>query len=480
MMKLKPIMVAFSCLFVTGTVSAGEGPALDPNLITQSDIESGALSLREIRIAGGKVYSTPFNLEDGLGDGAFDTNAADKTGVFSGNRPRLQNPFTPFLRVNGLDTQTCLECHSIHSRATVPPTLVIGGHGGFNNSAFPNNKNMDIDDSDQNGFAAIDGRVINPPFNFGDGGIELVGKEMTTDLQAIRQQAINGSAGQVFQVVSKGIDFGTITADGNGGYSTDLNHSIDDDLVVRPFGRKGENFTVRDFDRGAMAFHIGMQAQEVVGFNVDQDNDGVVNEVTPGEMSALSVFINTLPRPIEDDWTSEAEEGAELFNTIGCASCHTPEFVTNSKHLTQSFPDIADDPSANVFMSINLARRPASFEKSGNGIKVRMFADLKRHDMGPDLEESNTNPDGSPNALNRFFTTARLWGVADSAPYMHDGRALTITDAILAHGGEAAVDRQNFINLSDNEKDKLLAFLRSLRVPKLEKLRRIERMIRNN
>ena len=120
------------------------------------------------------------------------------------------------------------------------------------------------------------------------------------------------------------------------------------------------------------------------------------------------------------------------------------------------------------------------FEKSGNGIKVRMYADLKRHDMGSTLEESNTNINGNPNVLNRFYTTARLWGVADSAPYMHDGRALTITDATLAHGGEAVFARQNFIALKSNEKNNLLTFLHSLRVPNLKDLRKIEEEIRNN
>ena len=68
--------------------------------------------------------------------------------------------------------------------------------------------------------------------------------------------------------------------------------------------------------------------------------------------------------------------------------------------------------------------------------------------------------------LDTWFTTARLWGVADTAPYLHDGRALTLTDAILFHGGEAQLARDAFDNLADADKEKMLIFLRTLRTPK--------------
>ncbi len=66
---------------------------------------------------------------------------------------------------------------------------------------------------------------------------------------------------------------------------------------------------------------------------------------------------------------------------------------------------------------------------------------------------------------NKRFTTARLWGVRDSAPYLHDGRALTIIDAILALGGEAQYARDNFENLDETKKKAVLSFLYSLKTP---------------
>ena len=97
--------------------------------------------------------------------------------------------------------------------------------------------------------------------------------------------------------------------------------------------------------------------------------------------------------------------------------------------------------------------------RAGHGISVPLYADLKRHDMGPDLAESTGD------VLDAHFETARLWGVADTAPYLHDGRAATLTEAILWHGGEAESHATLFDSLADDQKRQLLNFLRTLRTP---------------
>ena len=68
-------------------------------------------------------------------------------------------------------------------------------------------------------------------------------------------------------------------------------------------------------------------------------------------------------------------------------------------------------------------------------------------------------------ALDPFFITPRLWGISDTAPYLHDGRALTLTEAISMHGGEGAYAAANFNALSDLDRSRLFAYLGSLRVP---------------
>jgi CxxC motif-containing protein (DUF1111 family) len=120
---------------------------------------------------------------------------------------------------------------------------------------------------------------------------------------------------------------------------------------------------------------------------------------------------------------------------------------------------VHEDPSANVYYTIDLAKPPARFVKVGLGVSVPLFADLKRHDMGPGLEEHTGD------TLDPYYQTARLWGVADTAPYLHDGRAATLSEAILWHGGEAQASRDLFAGLPDEERTDLLAFLRTLRTP---------------
>ena len=99
------------------------------------------------------------------------------------------------------------------------------------------------------------------------------------------------------------------------------------------------------------------------------------------------------------------------------------------------------------------------------GVAVNLFSDLKKHDMGESLSETFSL---ATEKQNREYITARLWGVADTAPYLHDGRAFTLGEAIAMHdnpGSEAQQAAQNFAALSDENKNKLLEFLLSLRTP---------------
>ena len=448
-------LTALASLVATEHARAQVGQ--QPNLgrrLSQSQVTSGALNFTELRREGRRIFTTPFNKLDGYGEHYIVSNP-DHTSF--GNRPTLQNNGT-FLRVNGLDGQTCLECHTITSNSTIPATLGVGGVGGISNSPMFMTRNIDPDDSSNNGFASFDGRLINPPFLFGAGGIEATGKEMTTALQALKLQAFTTPNVPV-QLLAKGVDFGWITFNGSS-FDTSGVVGIEPDLVVRPFGRKGEFHTTRAFDRGAMQFHFGIQPVEVVGAGNDGDNDGVVDELTEGEMSVLHIFAQTNPRPRVVP-SSAASNGLVIFDAIGCTDCHFPQLTTNSSTHTISFPDLETNPAANVYLSFNLRQAPTNFPANpGGGVVVPCFADLKRHDMGPGLMESF----GSP--LDAFFTTARLWGVADTAPYLHDGRATNLTEAIMAHGGEATQARMNFTNLTANGKTEVLALLRSLHTPK--------------
>ncbi|MGD8633441.1 MAG: di-heme oxidoredictase family protein [Anaerolineales bacterium] len=452
------LMTIFVIFYATGS-SAQTAPGEQANLqnrVTQDQIINGELSLREIRAAGIRVFTTPFNKIDGYGDGPMDLNDT----VSPGGRPTLQGNGT-LLRVNGLDGQTCLECHSLISAATSPPRLGIGGVGGSVTNAMIMPTAIDpadLEDLDSN--AGFNGRFVNPPFVFGSGGVELLGLEMTEDLQQLRAEAL-AHPGMDIPLLTHGVDFGTIVADTGGVIDYDNVTGVDADLVIKPFGRKGEFATVRDFDREAMQFHFGMQPSEVVGTGNDADADGVFDEILPGDLSALHTFEVTLERPEAEKGVAGAASGLQRFKQIGCASCHVPVMQTRGHLLPLRFPSDPIDHTTGVYLTVDLTQPPVSFEPNDTGgISVPLFADLKRHQMGPDLAESFALGDRNPE-----FTTARLWGVADTAPYLHDGRATTLTEAILLHGGEALSAREAFAALSDQQRAKVIDFLRSLRTP---------------
>jgi Di-haem oxidoreductase, putative peroxidase len=494
MRRCVPVVgILLATLLVAGAAWAQAGVPSRPGLaVAHADNHGGTLDpatgkLFDVRRMGMLVFTTPFTKADGYGDGPFDPSETNP--VMLGHRPTLQGNGT-LLRVNGLDAQSCNECHSIVKHSTQPPTLGIAGVGGMVQDAIIMPSVIDVADSFDDrinyvpshdpdlplvadGVADFNGRLANPPFLFGGGGVELLGKEMTEDLQALLAQARAASSGTVTSLDTHGVNFGYLVSLGGG--NVDVSHvqgigpeninsvSPEEALVVRPFGRKGENFSMRDFDRGAMQFHFGIQPVEVVGAGVDADGDGVSDEVTVDNMSFLHVFDVTNPVPHIDHLDYLASAGFQTFQSIGCANCHQPVLQTRGHQLPLASPEVATDPTANVYRYIDLVR--VGFDKvpHQDGVYVPFFADLKRHDMGPRLAESF---DASRRGVgNTMFTTARLWGIADTAPYLHDGRATTLFEAIEFHGGEAQSARDAFMALSPAQQNNLLRFLGKLRTP---------------
>ena len=486
----RAVLSVIQCFLVAVWVPAGlaqDGPALPESSLTMDrlvdGLADGSVTLDSLRRKGLQVFTTPFNTFDGYGDGPY---AGETPTTSFGHRPTLQGNGTT-LRVNGLDAQSCNECHSFVKRSTRPPALGIGGVGGIVQNAIIMPSLIDVADSadtrvnytsgyepdlpvSPDGTADFDGRYANPPFLFGGGGVELLAKEMTVDLQRALAAARAAEAGAITRLITHGVDFGHIeTVAGGGvalhvegiGFEDNAGRRPEDVLVVRPFGRKGENFSMRDFDRGAMQFHFGMQPVEVVGPDEDADGDGVVNEVTEVEMSALHVFDVTNPAPIVERLGLEDYAGFLHFVGSGCAECHVPVLQTRSRHLPLSFPEVPENPWHNAYMEVDLVEVGFEPVPGEDGVFVPLFADLKRHDMGEGLRESFSRGE----IANEEFTTARLWGVADTAPYLHDGRATTLTEAIDAHGGEAQASRDAFAALSDKQRAQLLAFLGRLRTP---------------
>jgi len=445
-------------------------------------LQTGKISCTEARQLGLLVFSTPFNSLDGHGDGPFllsewnDTQGGGPIGF--GHRPTLQGN-GQFLRVNGLDAQSCNECHGFVKHSTLPPELGLAGVGGAVQNAIIMPSLIDVADSwdnrvqyvpghipdlplDIDGVADYNGRFANPPFLYGGGGVELLAKEMTADLQNLLALAETAPAGAVVSLDTHGVHYGYIVSYGGGNVEIHP-EGVGEDLVVRPFGRKGENFSMRDFDRGAMQFHFGIQPEELFG-EKDEDHDGVEREVSIAEMSVLHLFDVANPRPYRDKMDDESEKGLEIFRMVGCTKCHMEQLVTRERAVPVSYPEIATMPFENVYYKVDLKKAGFDMDPNGTGVIVPLFADLKRHYMGPGLEEDFDAFHGSDIGTGEF-TTARLWGIADTEPYLHDGRATTLHQAILMHGGEAQSAHDMYVGLPEEYKELLIEFLGTLRTP---------------
>jgi len=251
------------------------------------------------------------------------------------------------------------------------------------------------------------------------------------------------------------------------------------DLVVRPFQWKGSVAFLRDFNRGAAHNELGMQAVEIIGANVDGDHDDVRDEMSVGDQTALAIYLAAQPRPttkkelntlglLETPLTpaevQSIERGRRRFHEVGCTSCHVPSLTLDNAiysepsqsaayrdaafpagqnpvalgvdpqfavrfDLTQDQPDNRmHDDNGNITYRLGSLRTDAQ----GHAI-VDLFGDLKRHSMGFGLREAIDEVGTG----SQSFLTENLWGVGSTAPYMHDGRATTLAEAILEHGGEA-------------------------------------------
>jgi CxxC motif-containing protein (DUF1111 family) len=188
-------------------------------------------------------------------------------------------------------------------------------------------------------------------------------------------------------------------------------------LVTR-FGWKGDVPDLVTFVTRACAVELGL------------DTPGAPQAGSPKEDLALDdvddliAFVRALPRPVEAR-DARASAGAERFDAIGCTGCHLAVL----------------------------------------GDVDGLYSDLLLHDMGAELADGAGSYGGSPLGGAREWRTPPLWGVRDSAPYLHDGRARTLEDAIALHGGEATSVRAGYDALSEAQRAEVVAFLESLRAP---------------
>jgi hypothetical protein len=350
----------------------------------------------------------------------------------------------------------------------------------------------------------------------GSGFVEMLARQMTADLQGERDAT---APGRSTRLVSKGVSFGILTHNVDGSWNTSRveglaapslsgNGSTPPSLIIRPLHQAGNVVSIRQFSNNAFNQHHGMQAEERFGLNDDPDGDGITNELTAADLTAVSMFQATLSVPGRVIPNGPALERANLmgeavFNRIGCATCHatlpltsnnnpglpgqpgwiyfepnpynpttgpnTPNLQLGPTNYPITAPALAVDLTSNML--------PLPRLRANHGVvMVPAYTDLKLHDISatsdpatdPECEPLDQNqPAGSPAffAGNCKFITRKLWGFYNQGgAFMHHGKFTTAREAIEAHYGEARSQRLEFDALSPEFKDDLIEFLKSLQV----------------
>jgi CxxC motif-containing protein (DUF1111 family) len=206
---------------------------------------------------------------------------------------------------------------------------------------------------------------------------------------------------------------------------------LEDGRVGR-FGWKAGVPTLREFAVAACANELGLEVPDhhQAPSPLDPQAKAEGLDLTRDECEALVAYLRQLPAPTshqQDAVLPAVAQGRSLFEFIGCATCHVPKL----------------------------------------GPVEGIYSDLLLHDMGPSLSdqgdyyEKAAKDSSIKPATSREWRTPPLWGFRDSGPYLHDGRADNLEQAVAFHGGEAIATAKLFFQLSARERLQIQMFLRA-------------------
>jgi CxxC motif-containing protein (DUF1111 family) len=175
-------------------------------------------------------------------------------------------------------------------------------------------------------------------------------------------------------------------------------------------------------------FAFGMTDEQIRRCDLRPDPEDVRHPITRRRgIDNFEAFMRFLAPPARGTIDALAQDGLRIYSAIGCGACHIPTLTTG--------------PSSNPTF---------------NRKQVPLFSDLLLHDVG--TGDGIRQAAAGPNEIK----TPALWGLRHRRPFLHDGSASTIEEAILRHQREGELSSRGFAQLSPDDRQRLLAFLRSL------------------
>jgi CxxC motif-containing protein (DUF1111 family) len=227
------------------------------------------------------------------------------------------------------------------------------------------------------------------------------------------------------------------------------------------FGWKNQVATLREFTLQACASELGL---EVPGFHraplpwkKDYRAPGI--DMSAEQCDLLIQFVASLPRPVQrvpetPQHAAEITAGQKLFASVGCTGCHLPKLGdVEGIYSDLLLHDMGQSLSDAGFYG-TIAPDPIAGKKPGDLPVLGAVVETKTREKAPKV-----------GAGTREWRTPPLWGLRDSAPYLHDGRAETIEDAVVLHHGEGLIAAQAFSQLAPRERMQIELFLQSLTAP---------------
>ena len=427
--------------------------------IAQAELQN--FSAKEIIAHGKMLFNAKFTALDGAG----------RPAATSSEIPVKKDPgiSLAMFRTAGPDSNACAGCHNQPGS---------GGAGEFVVNVFAASGVTNVD------FDTLEPQFSNErgtPHLHGSGLVELLAREMSAQLQAIRSEAVEqartSKASVQVRLTAKGIDFGELSIGADGFIDISKIDGVDHDLIVRPFSQKGVFTSLRQFTINAMNAHHGIQSDERWGTqwtnSDDFDEDGYQHEISSGDLTAISIYQASIQTPVQQLSLNKvlnqaAIAGDQLFNDADCSGCHTQYLPLKSLLFSEPGPYNAAGnlrPSdGQPSYQYPISAEGLSQDAQGNWL-IPIFSDLKRHVIADSDKPHFANERLSQRfiAIDEFMS-AKLWGVGSTAPFGHRGDVSTLMEVILHHGGEASASRLKFEAMTDLERRKIVEFLKSLQL----------------